>query len=161
MDRGLGTQLRHLLELLDGAVQESYLEVGLSYRPRYTPVMRVLAERDAAAIGEIARDAGITQPAVTQTVSLMVRDGLVRSRPAPHDARARVVRLTPKGREFLVTLRSVWKIADAAAHSLDEELTVPLSRTLADAIERLEVESFSDRLAAARVALEKETSDAH
>ena len=160
MDRGLGTQLRHLLELLDGAVQESYVDAGLSYRPRYTPVMRVLAEQDAASIGEIARVAGITQPAVTQTVSLMVRDGLVRSRPAPDDARTRVVRLTAKGRKLLVTLRSCWKIADAAAHSLDQELAVPLSRTLADAIDRLEVQSFSERLAAARSALGKEISDA-
>lgn len=161
MDRSLGTQLRHLLELLDGAVQAGYAEAGLDYRPRYTPVMRVLAEQDAASIGEIAGAAGITQPAVTQTVSLMVRDGLVRSRPARHDARARVVRLTPKGRDLLATLRAYWRITDAAAHSLDEEMTVPLSRTLAEAIERLEAEPFGERLAAARAAMQKVSADAN
>ena len=32
-----GTQLRHLIELLDGAVGAAYEAAGLDYRPRYTP----------------------------------------------------------------------------------------------------------------------------
>lgn len=161
MKLSLGTQLRHLLELLDGAVQAGYVEAGLDYRPRYTPVMRVLAEQDAASIGDITRAAGITQPAVTQTVSLMVRDGLVRSRPARDDARARAVRLTPKGRDLLTALRAQWKITETAARSLDEELTASLSDTLAEAIERLEAEPFSQRRAAASAAMARETADAN
>ena len=31
MERGLGTQLRHLLELLDGAVAESYVRESVRY----------------------------------------------------------------------------------------------------------------------------------
>ena len=33
MKQGLGTQLRHLIELLDGAVQQAYADAGLDYRP--------------------------------------------------------------------------------------------------------------------------------
>ena len=74
MKQGLGTQLRHLIELLDGAVEASYVEAGLNYRPRYTPVMRALAANEALTIGEIAAQAGITQPAATQTVAVMVKE---------------------------------------------------------------------------------------
>jgi DNA-binding MarR family transcriptional regulator len=74
---GLGTQLRHLIELLDGAVGAAYEEAGLDYHPRYTPIMRALIDKEALTLGEIASRAGITQPAATQTVGLMAREGLV------------------------------------------------------------------------------------
>ncbi|MBW8899526.1 MAG: CPBP family intramembrane metalloprotease [Massilia sp.] len=77
MNRGLGTQLRHLIELLDGDVAQAYVEAGLDYLPRYTPVMRVLAAQQAATIGQIAQAAGITQPAATQTVARMKEVGLI------------------------------------------------------------------------------------
>jgi len=72
MKQGLGTQLRHLIELLDGAVQQAYVDAGLDYRPRYTPVMRVLAQQQSATIGQLAELAGITQPAVTQQAITML-----------------------------------------------------------------------------------------
>jgi DNA-binding MarR family transcriptional regulator len=161
MHRGLGTQLRHLVELLDGAVQASYDQAGLTYRPRYTPVMRVLAERESSSIGEIALASGITQPAATQTVALMARDGIVHSRTSPRDARARIVRLTPKGRRLLGTLRMCWQTTEAAARSLDDEMTLPLSRSLAEAIERLEARPFGERIAAARLASQQENVNAN
>ncbi|MCY7306720.1 MAG: hypothetical protein LH632_11335 [Rhodoferax sp.] len=54
MKQGLGTQLRHLIELLDGDVAQAYADAGLDYRPRYTPVMRVLQQHGSAPIGRIA-----------------------------------------------------------------------------------------------------------
>ena len=39
MKQGLGTQLRHLIELLDGAVQQAYVDAGLNYRPRYSDTL--------------------------------------------------------------------------------------------------------------------------
>ena len=101
----LGTQLRHLLELLDGAVEQSYRDAGLAYRPRYTPVVRALIAREPATIGEIAEAASISQPAVTQTIALMTREGLVASRPGTTDGRQRLIRLTDAGRSLLPRLQ--------------------------------------------------------
>ena len=86
MKPGLGTQLRHLLELLDGAVQAAYVEAGIATRPRYTPVFKALAEEEPCTLGQIASAAGITQPAATQTIALMVKDGLVTAKAAPTTA---------------------------------------------------------------------------
>src|SRR5688500_6503825 len=69
---GRGTQLRHLLELLDGAVSRAYDDAGLPYRPRYAPVMRALLAREPSPLGQIAESARITQPAATQTVALLI-----------------------------------------------------------------------------------------
>lgn len=150
MQPGLGTQLRHLLELLDGAVQESYAEAGLEYRPRYTPVVRALLEHGACSVGEIAQAAGITQPAATQTIAVMLRNGLVEMRPVEEDRRIRLVRLTQKGRDLVPRLRSCWRATAAAARGLDAEMAFPLSHALAEAIERLEADPFGARIARAR-----------
>jgi hypothetical protein len=42
VNQTLGTQLRHLIDMLDGAVAAGYHDLGLSYRPRYTPIVRAL-----------------------------------------------------------------------------------------------------------------------
>jgi len=150
MKAGLGTQLRHLIELLDGAVQASYAEVGLNYRPRYTPVMRALVAHEPLTIGEIATRAGITQPAATQTVSLMVKEGLLETESGAHDARQKLVRLSVVGREMVPTLQACWKATAAAANDLDAELPYALSQVLDEAIRALETRPFGERIRAAR-----------
>lgn len=147
MNRGLGTQLRHLLELLDGAVAERYAEVGLGYRPRYTPVMRALIDQEPSTLGQIAQHAGITQPAATQTVAKMVEEGWLSVEAGENDARQRVIRLTPQGRAALPRLKACWQATRNAADGLDAELSMPLSQLLEEAIAALERQPFGRRIA--------------
>lgn len=151
MKQGLGTQLRHLIDLLDGDVATAYQEAGLAYRPRYTPVMRVLGQHGSATIGDIAAYAGITQPAATQTVALMKKEGLV-GIVTGADARQRLVTLSEQGRELLPQLQVCWAATARAAASLDGELAFPLSQCLADAIASLAKEPYIERIRAARSA---------
>lgn len=146
MKRGLGTQLRHLIELLDGAVEQAYIDAGLDYRPRYTPLMRVLSERPSATIGELATLGGLTQPAATQTVALMVKKGLLTVSSGGVDGRQRVVRLSADGEALLPQLRVCWQATKSAADSLDAELAFPLSACLEQAIAVLETRSFGARI---------------
>ena len=146
MKQGLGTQLRHLIELLDGAVQQAYADAGLDYRPRYTPVMRILAQQHSATIGELAELAGITQPAATQTVALMKKEGLLRVAASGEDGRQRVVRLSDQGEALLPRLQACWRATKRAADSLDAELESPLSECLAQAISVLGQRSFGERI---------------
>ena len=149
MKQGLGTQLRHLIELLDGAVQQAYADAGLSYRPRYTPIMRALVQQKSATIGQLAELAGITQPAATQTVALMKKEGLLLVAASGEDGRQRVVRLTRQGEELLPHLQACWQATRHAADSLDAELDFPLSECLAQAIAVLGQRSFGDRIRSA------------
>jgi DNA-binding MarR family transcriptional regulator len=146
----LGTQLRHLIELLDGAVEAAYLENGLAYRPRYTPVMRALMASDTCTIGQIAEAAGITQPAATQTVGRMIKEGLVSAATGVQDGRQRLVRLTAQGRALLPQLQRCWQATAEAARSLEAELPFPLSDTLAGASAALAAKSFGERIREAR-----------
>ncbi|WP_373988867.1 MarR family winged helix-turn-helix transcriptional regulator [Duganella sp. BuS-21] len=153
MRQGLGTQLRHLIDLLDGAVAAAYEDAGIDYRPRYTPVMRALEGGEPRTVGQIADAAGITQPAATQTVALMIREGLLEAAPGAHDARQKVIRLSAQGQALLPQLRLCWQATRAAADSLDRELPHPLSDTLAAAIAALQTQSFGARIRSARAAL--------
>lgn len=147
--RGLGTRLRHLLELLDGDVQSVYRDAGLpDYRPRYTPVMRALADGEAT-LTAIAAHAGSTHSAISQTVALMQRAGLVQLRSGV-DARERVAALTPAARRRLPKLQSLWADTAAAADALDAELPVSLAAAVEAAIVALERASFRARIAARR-----------
>jgi DNA-binding MarR family transcriptional regulator len=146
----LGTQLRHLIELLDGAVSAAYDEAGLAYRPRYTPVVRALMEQQPLTVGQIADAAGITQPAATQTVALMLKKGLISVEAAPDDGRQRLIRLSSKGHDMLPQLQACWQATAAAAQDLDAELPYSLLRAVEDAVAALSRKPFDERIRAAR-----------
>lgn len=148
-----GTQLRHLIELLDGAVSAAYDKAGLDYRPRYTPVMRSLMAHEPATIGAIAEAAGITQPAATQTIALMIKDGLISSESGARDGRQKMIRLTPQGRALIPQLEQCWKATAMAAAALEAELPYSLNAVLASAIAALEAKSFGQRIDDARATL--------
>src|SRR5688572_18478370 len=104
---GLGTRLRRLLAMVDGDVQLVYDEIGLPFRPRFYPVAALLLDDGPTAVGEIARAAGVSQPAATQTIGEMRRLGLVRMA-AGADRRSRRVELTAEGRRVATRLVPVW-----------------------------------------------------
>jgi DNA-binding MarR family transcriptional regulator len=145
----LGSLLRHLIELLDGDVEAAYRAAGLDYRPRFTPVVRVLDEMGPSPIRTIALHSGITHSAASQTVAEMVKKGLVTTEPGD-DARERVVHLTRAARALLPRLKAQWAATNAAADGLSAELGLSLPDILTAAIARLREQPFRDRIEAER-----------
>jgi MarR family transcriptional regulator, organic hydroperoxide resistance regulator len=145
--RTLGTSLRHLIDLLDSDVQAIYEEDGLDFRPRYTPLIKALAERQPLSIRELASTAGITHSAASQTASMMKRSGLVEQVDRT-DARERAIRLTRKGKALLPKLEARWRATNIAAQELDAELSSRLTQCVEEAIAALEARPFRDRIRA-------------
>ncbi|ESQ83171.1 hypothetical protein AEAC466_15020 [Asticcacaulis sp. AC466] len=144
----LGTLLRRLIEHLDGAVEQTYIDAGLEYRPRYTPVVRALLAEGPSTIRALSQHTGVTHSATGQTVNQMERCGLV-TLVAGADARERIVALSPYAESIVPRLESVWATTETAARTLDDELGVSLPDLIAQALERLEANPFIDRLRAA------------
>ena len=142
---GLGTQLRRLLELLDGDLEAIYGEEHPSYSPRFTPIMKALAPGDSLTIKEIAQRSSVSHSAASQTISKLVKLGLVRL-VAGEDKRSRLVSLTGDGKDLLPWLNSRWAATQQAANSLEAELSHPLASLLGEAISALEDRSFADRI---------------
>jgi DNA-binding MarR family transcriptional regulator len=142
---GLGTLLRRLIDETDGAVEAAYLEAGLDFRPRYTPIVRTLSTIGPAPIRALAEAAVVSHSAASQTVSQMARAGLVVLKPG-RDGRERIVALTAKAEAMLPTLERFWAQTSVAAAELDAQLSAPLSNLLEEAIAALAGEPFAARI---------------
>ncbi|GCD94767.1 MarR family transcriptional regulator [Embleya hyalina] len=148
----LGTRLRHLLDLLDAGVAAAYADLGpAGFRPRYTPVVRVLAAHGPASIRDLAAAIGVTHSAASQTVAHMVKAGLVTLSPGA-DARRRIVTTTPEAERLLPVLDAEWAATTTAARALEAELPYPLSRLIDEALTALDRRPMRDRIADAMAA---------
>lgn len=154
----LGTQLRHILDLLDGAVQSAYQDAGLSYRPRYTPVLRQLLQHEPLTVGQIAAGARITQPAATQTIELMIKDRLVRVTSGREDGRKRLISLTDRGRKIVPEVQRCWQATAIAHQDLEGELGFSLSDVLDRVLSALDRKSYAQRIGEARAQLQDNAS---
>jgi DNA-binding MarR family transcriptional regulator len=69
-------------------------------RPSYGSVLLPLYEQDGLRMGELARRARLSKQTMTTLIPRLERDRLVERRPDPSDARAQLVFLTSRSREF-------------------------------------------------------------
>ncbi|MGN6793828.1 MAG: MarR family winged helix-turn-helix transcriptional regulator [Streptosporangiaceae bacterium] len=143
---GLGTQLRHVLDLMEADISGVLAEMGLpDYRPRFSPIVRALVALGPMPIRELARAVSVTHSAASQTVAEMNRRGFVTLVPGS-DARQRVVHLTDRARQALPSIQAEWDATKAAADQLDAELPFPLSELVPAIAAALERKSFRLRM---------------
>ncbi|MGW4477180.1 methyltransferase domain-containing protein [Rhodococcus triatomae] len=145
---GLGELLRYVGELVDRGAEDAYASLGVSYRPRYTPVLRAM-NAGATTVTDITTRSHVTQGAISQTVGLMVADGLV-ERTTLSDARRSGLELTDVGRTLVEQLEPHWEATFAAIVQLEKEIGHPLRRVLADTAGALEQQGFGERVRDAR-----------
>nr|WP_311132397.1 MarR family transcriptional regulator [Nonomuraea gerenzanensis] len=138
--------MRHVHELMDGAVADVYAEHGLpDYRPRYSPVVRALVARGPLPIRDLAGAIGVTHSAASQTVVQMRRSGFVTLEKGA-DARHRIVRLTDRARAALPLIEAEWAATERAVRELDAELPVPLEQLMTATLRALERRDFRARI---------------
>lgn len=141
---GLGELLRYVGELVDQGAEAQYRTLNLNYRARYTPVLRAISA-GAETITDITARTRLTQGAVSQTVGLMVAEGIL-ARHDLDDGRKSGIHLTIQGKELLKTLDPHWRTTFRAIEALEKEIGHPLLRVLEDAALALERQDFADRL---------------
>jgi len=104
---GIGTRMRRLQEQLTADADRIYEEAGLKFRVSYFYAIYALAEHGSMPIGEIARLAGFSHSAVSQTVKRMIKEGLVETT-AMDDGRQKCVQLTAAGKALVDEVRPFW-----------------------------------------------------
>ena len=140
------TPMRDLLLGMDSEIARLYRERGISgVRPRYSMALIRLHRRGPMTVRELAAQVDVTHSAMSQTVSVMRREGLVDSAPGS-DARTREIRLTARGREIVPFLEAEWRATEAALADLEAELPYPMARWVADMNQALARRSFLDRI---------------
>jgi DNA-binding MarR family transcriptional regulator len=86
-------------------------------RPSYGSVLLPLYEQDGLRMGELGRRARLSKQTMTTLVARLERDGLVERRPDPVDARAQLVFLTPRSRDFAPVAAATLQRLDELARS--------------------------------------------
>ncbi|MFC4348727.1 GNAT family N-acetyltransferase [Kordiimonas lipolytica] len=109
---GVGTRMRRLQEQLTADADRIYEEAGLKFRVSYFYAMYALSEYGSMPIGEIARLAGFSHSAVSQTVKRMAGEGLVETT-AMDDGRQKCVQLTAAGQAMVDEARPIWQDLEA------------------------------------------------
>lgn len=138
----LGSRMKRLAERMQANCTRIF-EAGGHGRllPAFNVILATLDLRGAATIGELGDLIGVSQPAITRTVSAMVESGLVSNETHETDQRIRVIRLTDEGRRKVAHLKATaWRQIREAARELSEEAGA------VDILERLA--AYEDKLAA-------------
>lgn len=143
--QSLGTLLRNLIDRLDGAVEQLYLDKGLTFKPRYFPVAKTLINDGPMSIKALAAKTQVSHSAMSQTVAHMKRSGWLTTI-AGEDKRERLVMLSDEAKSALPQLREIWRAVELAAGKLNDELPMPIEQTLSSAIDALEQEDFYQRI---------------
>lgn len=139
--------LRVLLDAMDHDIARLYEERGVAgIRPRYVMPLIRLGRRGAMTIRELANALDVTHSAMSQTVSALRREGLVRAVPGA-DARTREVALTQRARAVVPFLEAEWRATEQAVAELEREIPYPLSQVVRDLEAALARRSFRDRIA--------------
>lgn len=143
----LGSRLRRVSEPLMYDVAKVYKDCDVNFEPRWLPVYTCLLQADSPySIMDIAEYLGVTQPAVSQITTQMLKKGWVVVSADKQDARKRLFCLTKEARECEYALKPIWNAVRESAESLIGELEGPLLEQLAHLEARLRHTSFYDRV---------------
>lgn len=141
---GLGTRMRRLQEALTADAERLYDEMGIKFRVSYFYIIYALSVQGAMPISEIARLAGFSHSAVSQTVKRLIQEGFVETR-ATEDARQKQVDLTSLGRETHHQVKPVWDAFEQVMKDAIKEGGTDFIKAI-DGIETaFERKSFYDR----------------
>jgi DNA-binding MarR family transcriptional regulator len=138
--------VRLLLAAMDRDIAVLYEERDLAdIRPRFAMPLIRLARRGPMTIRQLADSLDVTHSAMSQTVSALRRQGLVRSLPGS-DARTREIDLTKRARDIVPFLEAEWRATESAVAELEDEIPYPLTRVVDDVKAALARRSFHDRI---------------
>jgi DNA-binding MarR family transcriptional regulator/N-acetylglutamate synthase-like GNAT family acetyltransferase len=131
----LGSRLKRLGERMQADVLRVIQSKGINVQPSQYPLLAALDRYGDMTVGEMVNAAGISQPAVTRSLSLLVEQGLIETSHIHKDQRHKTISLTESGRDVLrISKSEIWPQVEAAAIGLCENGSGPLTGQL-DAIE--------------------------
>lgn len=129
-----GTRLRRLSERLDRSVAAAYAEQGVTFEPRWYPVVRLLDNEGAMGVMDIASAIGVSHAAVSQVAGPLVAQGICSQAADASDGRKRMLALTPKGKRTVKKLEPLW----CAIQQATEELLQSNAPTFLKQLDRLD-----------------------
>jgi len=112
-DASLGDAVNHLARLMTQALGEATAAHGIT--PGQVPVLKCLWQQDGLTQRELYQRVHIEQATMSNTLSRMERDGLIRRKPDANDRRAQRVMLTAKAKKLQAKIAAAAGAVNKAA----------------------------------------------
>ncbi len=142
---GVGTRMRRFMEQLTADSDRLYEEANLKFRVSYFYAMYAVIRYEQLTIADIAKLAGFSHSAVSQTLKRMAKDDLVEA-VATSDGRQKMIRLTEYGEEVRDKLVPIWAALEQSMKDIMTESGYNLVEAIAGLEERLKKKAFYDRV---------------
>jgi len=120
MELGIGTRFRRLLEHMTSDADRLYEEAELNFKVSYFYPLYALNIRGPMPIADIAKLAGFSHSAVSQTVKKLATEGLLETKRA-EDGRQKTVSLTPIGEKLIHDLQPYWHALEKSVKDVAKE----------------------------------------
>jgi DNA-binding MarR family transcriptional regulator len=140
------SRIKRLSDSLMQDVGRIYKEQGFKFEPKWFLIFYQLSQQKAMSVTELAREVGITYPAVNQLAAEMSKAGLVESSSDTKDKRKRLLSLTEKGRALTVSLRPLWEDIEKSTSDLLEELNCDFLQMVGQIEDSLDEKSMYQRV---------------
>ena len=141
-----GTRMRLLTEriLSDGA--QVYKSLNIDFEPRWFTIFYLLSRKPGLTVTGITNELSISQPAISQSVEIMLERGLLKSKIDPKDTRKKILSLSAKGERLLAELNPLWEDFEAATQELFLDIGVDVIWVLERMEKGLEEKGIYDRI---------------
>lgn len=134
----IGPKIAAVYEMQSVIMEPRLKQQGIRWTT-FQLLVTVSALGDQATQAEVGRRLGIAPPTLTESVQAHTQKGLLQQVPCPTDKRAKVLRLTHKGRQLIGSIRTIVKqTEDLLQAGLSEKQAAQLSALLDKAILALE-----------------------
>ncbi|HWC22337.1 MAG TPA: hypothetical protein VG502_08580 [Flexivirga sp.] len=145
LDSSYYRPLFKLMHAMDQEIEKLYTSRGKSVRSRSVGPLISLSRFGPMSVKDLAIDREVSHSAMSQTVTGLAREGLVRLDPG-EDARTRIVSLTAAGEEIAPLVRAEWRATESVLRALDAEIDQPIMRAVEAIRAALAERPFHDRL---------------
>ncbi len=142
---GVGTRMRRFMEQLTADSDRLYEEAGLPFRVSYFYAMYAIIQFEQLTIADIAKLAGFSHSAVSQTIKRMAKDNIVETI-ATGDGRQKMVRLTKYGQTIRDKLVPLWAALEQSMNDIMTESGFNLVAGISGLEDRLKKKAFYDRV---------------
>lgn len=115
----LGSRLKRLAETLQTGAGRAHADLGYPIQPSHFPLLAALHTTGPMTVSEAVEALGVSQPAVTRTLTALRDMDLIAANPDEKDNRIKQLSLTAKGKVLVADLETnLWPHIRAAAEVL-------------------------------------------
>ena len=126
----IGSRLRMLTDAVTSDASQIYELYGIDIKPKWFPLLFVLAGGKEKTITGIAKEIGHSHPSVSNIVGEMTARGLVKGLEDQKDKRRTVIALSPHGKRVAAMLTELCKDVEVAVEDISKETRHDLWRAI-------------------------------